>query len=42
MPFRWSEARHDVALAREVAQNSPEITQEWENIAENLSALFNV
>jgi len=29
-PFHWPETRHDLALAKEVAQYMPEKPQEWE------------
>jgi len=32
-PFRRPETRHDLALAKEVAQYMPEKPQEWEDIA---------
>ncbi|KAJ7391222.1 hypothetical protein OS493_019353 [Desmophyllum pertusum] len=39
-PFRWPETCHDLALATEVAQNMPEKTQEWKDVAKRLSIAF--
>ena len=39
-PFPWPETRHDLALAKEVAQYMPEKPQEWEDIAKRLSEAF--
>ena len=39
-PFHWPETRHDLALAKEVAQYVPEKQQEWEDIAKRRSAAF--
>ena len=40
MPFRWPETKHDLALAKEVAKTMPEKPTEWDQIGEDLSALF--
>lgn len=39
-PFRWPETRHDLALAKEVAQYMPGKPQEWDDIAKRLSEVF--
>lgn len=39
-PFRWPEARHELVLAREVAQHTPEKPDEWEAIARRLKKAF--
>ena len=39
-PFRWPEARHELALAKEVAQHNPEKPDEWEAVARRLSKAF--
>ena len=39
-PFRWPEARHELALAREVARLNPEKPDEWEAIARRLGEAF--
>ena len=39
-PFHWPETRHDLALAKEVAQYMAEKPQEWEDIAKRLSKAF--
>ena len=38
--FRWSAITHDIALAKEVAQEKPEKPQDWEEIAAVLSIAF--
>ena len=39
-PFRWPEARHELALAKEVAQHNPEKPDEWEAVARRLGKAF--
>ena len=39
-PFRWTEARHEFTLAKEVAQHSPEKPDEWDAVAKRLSKAF--
>ncbi|XP_074633307.1 uncharacterized protein LOC141892071 isoform X2 [Acropora palmata] len=39
-PFRWPEARHELALAKEVAQHSPEKPDEWDAVAKRLGKAF--
>lgn len=39
-PFRWPEARHKLALAKEVAQHNPEKPDEWEAVAKRLGKAF--
>ena len=39
-PFRWPEARHELALAKEVAQHSPENPDEWDAVAKRLGKAF--
>ena len=39
-PFRWQDTPHDIALAREVAANRPQKSQDWEAIADALSKDF--
>lgn len=39
-PFRWPEARHELALAKEVAQHNPEKPDEWEAVASRLGKAF--
>lgn len=39
-PFRWPEARHELALAKEVAQHNPERPDEWEAVARRLGKAF--
>ena len=39
-PFRWPEARHELALAKEVARRNPEKPYEWEAVARRLGKAF--
>ena len=39
-PFRWPEARPELALAKEVAQHNPEKPDEWEAVASRLGEAF--
>ena len=41
-PFRWPEARHELALAEEVAQHNPEKPDEWEAVARRLGKAFSL
>lgn len=41
-PFRWPEARHELALSKEVAQHNPEKPDEWEEVARRLSKEFSM
>ena len=40
VPFRWPEARHDIALATEGTACNPVKPSDWENFAARLCALF--
>ena len=39
-PFRWPEARHELPLAKEVAQHNSEKPDDWEAVARRLSKAF--
>ena len=39
-PFRWPEARHELALAKELAQYNSEKPDEWEAVARRLGKGF--
>ena len=41
-PFCWPEARHELALAKEVAQHNPEKPDEWEAAARRLGKAFSL
>lgn len=41
-PFCWPEARHELALAKEVAQHNPEKPDEWEAVARRLGKAFSM
>ena len=41
-PFRWLEARHELGLAKEVAQHNPEKPDEWEAVARRLGKAFSL
>ena len=38
--FHWPEARHELALAKQVAQHNPQKPDEWEAVARRLSKAF--
>ena len=41
-PLRWPETRHELALAKEVAQHNPEKPDEWEAVARRLGKAFSL
>ena len=41
-PLRWPETRHELALAKEVAQHNPEKPDEWEAVARMLGKAFSL
>ena len=41
-PFRWPEARHELTLAKEVAEHNPEKSDEWEAVARRLGKAFSL
>ena len=39
-PFRKTDVKHELALAKEVAKYFPETPQEWDEVAKILSKAF--